>query len=422
MKIRLNPHRWTAGMIRFVCGETGSGKTKSLTGIMIDELQNTNRVIVHCAPFELQPWVNAKGIAYPGLLETLDREFGDTFDAKRRLVELTDEAQIKQFWRCRPHIPEEPTEPTQVIWLPEISDGRFRIDGREHRGVCYIILEAHEWFPASAWTQMEKSGALSWASQNRRAGDDAWIETQFPEQVAKPFRRQSVRCRIMTNHVYLNIGPFRQPDVITYKEYRATPPDKTDPPLKGGKIEWKRGLLEACYDTGKGAGVAGTVADIGGRAKGLHWSLLPGSLFALFCIACLSLAGCRHAIVNALRGKSHLPVVAQPGQLTSTNPAPSARDIEQYVARAIARALATSSNASGKSRLSAAGMAPTREATNAVSAVTGTPGSWWVMFDDGVLVHATAVVDAGRAVVVDGVWYRRAAMFPAGQAAKRSDR
>lgn len=400
-------------MMRFICGETGSGKTKSMTGWLIDELQSSNRPIVHCMPLKLQPWVNAKGIAYLGLLQTLEREFGETYDAERRIVELTKEEEIQKFWLCRPRIPEDPQEPREIIWLKPDPEGRFRMDGREHSGVAFFICEAHEYFPAEKWGLMIASGARSWASQNRRAGDDAWIESQFPEQVAKPFRKLSVRCRIMTNHNYLNWGPWRQPDIITFKEYRATPPDKADPPLTGGKIEWKRQLLEGCYDTGGGAGVSGSVADIGKRAKGLHWATLPMLVFGLFILACLSLAGCRKVITNALRGKSQLPVVAHAPASTNAQ-----ANLDDYIARAIARAL--HSNAPNSTH------APrpsdfARSSTNVVIAVTGSPGAWAVMFDDGLIMQAQWVKESGRAIMVDGISYPRGAMVSP-RSPERSDK
>lgn len=291
-------------MLKFVCGKTGDGKTKFVTGQIVTELRTTDRPIVTNFALRLQPWVQKrkrkKDVAYPGLLWTLRTVFGSTFDAERRIYFLTEE-ELYTFWRVRPHIPEDPTAPVEIRRMPAAPDSRFHFDDAMYSGCFYAIDEAHEYFPKEKWKLLEGEG-MSWASQNRRCGDDAWVLTQEPGLVAKGFRDQSKECYRMVNHAHRAISIFRQPDAISYGVYLHTPPGDSEPALTRGTLEYRREMLEACYDTNGGASVQGGGADIGYRAKGLHWAFAPGALIAGIVLFMLMLSGCKHALLRAVRG------------------------------------------------------------------------------------------------------------------------
>jgi len=254
-------------MLRFVCGYTGGGKSQFAAGQLITELRSGNRCIITNLAVEMGPWVDGRGKARRGLKESLIQQYHEDFDCERRVRILRDD-EVRYFFRHRRYLDPISNEVVEG-YIADSGDRRFHFDGSRWRGVCYIIDEGHEYFPASAWKEIGDE-TQSWASQNRRCGDDAWVLTQDPELVAKPFRRQSKECFSLVNHGHLRAGMFRQLDTIKWALYQTTPPGKSDHSLATGSMEYGREFLRGVYNTAKGAGVKGSAADIGYRAKGMH--------------------------------------------------------------------------------------------------------------------------------------------------------
>lgn len=261
-------------MIRFIGGKPGGSKSLYAMVRMIEELRSTNRFIVTNVAVEMLPWIDGGGVARKGLRGGCISKYGEDFDCNRRVIFLEDE-QVKRFYAYRPRMKE--TGEVEVMCIPPITtgpmEGRFRFttgqDGLS--GCAYFIDEAHEFFSSREWQKTGKE-VLSWASQQRRAGDDAWFLTQVIGNVEKQLRGVSQECYWMVNHRLLSLGFFRQPDILTYKLYGSTPPVPTETPLARGRVQCDRQFIYGTYNTAKGVGVAGRQADIGVRAKGLHWS------------------------------------------------------------------------------------------------------------------------------------------------------
>jgi len=227
---------WKKGylvMIRFISGKPGAGKTLYAVLRLVDELRMTNRAVVTNMAIELHPWVDGGGVPRLGLLQSLQKEFGSTFDAEDRLYLLSDE-QVKRFY----------------AWRPEVDDGviRFRelpLDGPQRQarfkltkgvpGVAYFIDEAHEFFASRDWQETGKE-TLSWASQQRRAGDDAWLLTQVVGNVEKQLRGVSQECVWLVNHRLQSLAMFRQPDMLSYRVFSSTPPAPSEHWLTAGKV------------------------------------------------------------------------------------------------------------------------------------------------------------------------------------------
>jgi hypothetical protein len=296
-------------MIRFVCGKTGGGKSQFVTSKIIECLQTTDRMIVTNVALELDPWVRMvkpligkpKCTPQLGLLAVLRQVYGDDFDARKRIAFLTTEEQLRRFYAYRP---KQTDEGVSLVEIPlqvdrQAKDRRFVFDGGQHAWCLYAIDELHEYLPASGWKETEGE-TQSWASQNRRAGDDVYCMTQAPELVALAFRRQSLECYTMVNHAYRTMGRIRHPEVLRYKIHLNTPPKDSEPALRGGGIEFPRELLQQCYDTAKGAGVSGAGADIGTKAPGLPWWSVIVLFASLFGVVLLMSYGCNYGLKKVL--------------------------------------------------------------------------------------------------------------------------
>lgn len=277
-------------MLRFVTGMTGGGKTKYEMWELIQELVSTDRPIIGNVAWRLDPWVDGRGRARLGLLATLRKLYGEEFHARERMFTLAED-QVARFYAFRIPRKAEWEDKPQLVEVPKAADGRWHFDGNEYRGARYAIDEGHEYFRQADWQLIAKE-AMSWASQNRRSGDDADILTQQAELVAKPFRRQSIQCVWMTNHAYVPMGPFRQPGRITWRVHLNTPPGDGEPALSSGRLSLEKDLLDGVYDTTAGAGVRGGAADMGKKGRGLHWAWIPVGATLAFLLVILGFNGC----------------------------------------------------------------------------------------------------------------------------------
>ena len=301
-------------MLRFVTGATGGGKTTYATDDLITQLRESNRGIAVFMALQLHPWVNKKGKPMRGLLWHLESRYGETFDAERRIYFLKRE-ELKRFYACRVVVPEDPSEPRTVVWVPprpkdpeKPQSGLWYFDGRQFPPMAFYIDEAHEEFPQEAWKDIGTE-VQSWASQNRRTGDHALLITQQSELVAKPFRRQSLECIWMVNLAYKTVGPFRQPEKIRYYVHVHTPPKDSEKPLRKGTVTHPGGWIQECFDTSGGGSVSHGHADLGEKAKGLNWKWAPAGALALIVCAYLALEGCAKAVSHALTGTTGKPGV-----------------------------------------------------------------------------------------------------------------
>lgn len=298
-------------MLRFVVGKTGGGKTIFAVAEVIRILRETDHYIITNLALRLHPWCRQEkrgkvvaSVPQRGLLAVLLELFGETYNAERRIVFLKDDAEISRFWAVRMTTAEEPErinvpQPPVSVSAEGVEIRRWVFDGQAWRGAVYIIDEGHEYFPAPAWKALQGEGQ-SWASQNRRSGDEALILTQCPELVALPFRRQSLECYTMVNHAYRTFGPFRHPEVIRYSVHLNTPPNPGETCMRSGSIGLPRKLVQEAYDTASGAGVFGSTADVGRRAKGLPWHSMVWFLLGILGLSVVLFSGCRAGISRLL--------------------------------------------------------------------------------------------------------------------------
>lgn len=389
-------------MLRFVSGLTGGGKSKFMTNQVIEYLRFDDRPILYYMALKLDPWVNVKGTSYPGLVWTLQNKFGlDPDEVRRRLVPL-QESQLGRFWAWRPKVIRTPfglidkRAPVELELLPPSADGKFRYDGQVYGGAIYVIDEAHEFFKKKDFAKVSDEG-LSWASQNRRAGDEAWLMSQRADLVAKPFRDQSVECYWMTNRGHQVIYMFRQPARITYHLYLTTPPGP-EPPLRSGELTFKNDYLNGCYDTAAGASVSGGAADIGWRPKGISWRWIPVGLVGI-CVALYFLW------IGFLKGASALgsktarvlsPTAsgpARPGHATNLAPTRSQETV----------GLLSTNLPVGRSQETAKTVRPeVPEPDRLVTGLVGRPGAYTIYLKSGEMIPTPNVVSFGRSFFANG--------------------
>lgn len=388
-------------MITFIGGKPGASKTCYAVGLLIDELKHTNRPVVTNMAMKLQPWVDGKGVPRKGLLRYLEDTYGQTFDAERRIVLMEDDEVIR-FYAIRP-VWRESEQRQEVVRLGLEEDHRFRFKAGDNgmTGVAYFIDEAHEFWPNRDWQKLWQQGPgrelLSWGSQQRRAGDDAFFLTQVIENVEKKVLGLSQECHYLTNHGLKPMGPFRQPNVVMVRVTGGTPPRESETALRWEKIKYNRQELYHCYDTAAGVGVAGRGADIGRRARGLHWAFIPLGAAGVLAVIVWGFVFLRDVVyAKAVKGLAPSSVGAAVTRAAGFSPA-----------RVPAAAAATNVVASTRAGGVVIDQEPEEKKPKVVGLVHGSAG-WAVSYDDGVVVSARTVKEAGRYVMVDGELYPRA--------------
>jgi len=241
-----------------------------------------------------------------------------------------------------------------------------------------------------------------WASQQRRVGDDTILITQVPGNVSKRLRDLSQECVHHINHKFRSFGWFRQPDVISFAVYGQTPPGNGEEPMRRAKLTYSRKFVYSCYDTAAGVGVASaTNADIGQKAKGLHWAWWPG--FAVVaCVACLGLMyGCKQGL-KAVAMSQLKPSKASLGIRTNQVAAP-VQVVTNRLLQVGGHLRATNSVIG----IAAGNVAPVvpRGPELGISALTrGTAGNFATM-TDGSIRKFNEVVDLGEGFAADGRFY-----------------
>lgn len=403
MKLLTRPY-WTRedGMLRFITGPTGAGKSGYMTDRLLWALANTDRWVVTNLAIEWDPWIDGKGVARHGLKWVIEQMY-PTVDPeawKERIFYMPPLGKDKTAWDAirwfflyRPVLQEDGTRKLtrcDNLLLSIGNDDKVLFTCDEKTPRChYLIDEAHEFFGAEDWAHLAK-GHRSWASQNRRAGDEADLGTQVPGNVAKPFRKLATECHVLINHAKLTWLFIKQPDKISYRVYATTEWTPTDSVLRAGVLLKAKRYIEG-YNSAKGAGVSGAAADLGEKAKGLHWAAVPPLLLCLLLVAgCGAVSFWRWGI-DAMQHKTFKMFAKAHDTATNATPA-------------IFRAAPSPTNQTAP-HISAASI-PARitkfTPTPIQGYMTAKSNQFAVVWEDGSVSLARSVRDSGRYVYVDG--------------------
>lgn len=295
--------------IHVVLGKPGSGKSRYVTGKVIQELREGKRNIVTNLPLNL-------GRLNEYLQETYPKE---DIRVLQRVRIMTDD-EMRRFWTIRgqkdapTNYPEDlppflewykgfPFEEGQQItqdllervaahkesarqqydtairdlqrkrteWISNFGT----IEGTE--GVVYFLDEAHIAFNARDWATFGRE-ALHYLSQHRKLGDDVWPITQAPGNLDKQFRSVAQDFTVLKNDYKARYSIFKGRGRFVWKSYNQEPSGNMEPFMRG-TFELDPTGIASCYDTARGIGVHGSKADIGVKAGGISiWWAAVGVL------------------------------------------------------------------------------------------------------------------------------------------------
>jgi len=403
-------------MNRSCGGKPRAGKTKRLVIWVEEQLRAHKRPIVTNMALKLQPWVDGKGKAHKGLIRTLMDKYGETFDAERRIYLLKHE-EVPRFYGIRPIIPEDSWEPVKIEEVPR-SD-MWKIDTNKYPGVCYVIDEAEVYFPSAAVDAQranhENPELLQWAKQAGRAGDDAIFLSQNLTWISIKLRKTCQECWWMVNHAHIPFSIFRRPDHITEETYMNCPPTPGEVYLRKTKLAYNREEIEGCYNTAEGVGVTGnSAADIGQRAKGLHWSFIPAGVIAIALLGGFGLKVFGDMVKAGMGGQLKPAVVATSktnaqGKVVSLEVGSDGFTEEQRSTLFAVFGKMTNYLGSQVKTQEVGKVAghPTETNLTVVALVNGSAGTAVGLSDGSTFLASGKVQEYGRELLIDGVWYRR---------------
>jgi len=251
-------------MIRFVCGNPGAGKGLYFMRLIVDELVNTQRLIVTNFALNIGE-----------LNSYLQRQHPDrVFDVVSRICFLTDE-EVPSFYLRRfgrgdvETVMDEKGKPDRLKYSGNIA------------GVVYFLDEVQNFFNARKWAETG-SRVLFYLSQHRKLGDDVWLATQHPKNVDTQFRSLAQDYIYLRNLSNERRGMFRLPNLFLWSQYLEPKTGAVGQmATASGSFRLDVEGLAACYQTAAGVGVPGTGdADKGKRKTGLHWAWIVGGAIA----------------------------------------------------------------------------------------------------------------------------------------------
>lgn len=264
-------------MHTIVLGKFGSGKSKYGVQKVIECLRFTNRNIVTTLALNL-----------PALNEYMQRKWpGKDFRVFQRVLVLTTVEQMRVFWRYRgvAKIFSGEYGVEAEIWGPcgnsvkdQPQDERWN---NVSQGVEFHIDEATAAFKAR---EFMKTGVefTDFCTQHRKVDCDIYSYARQSGMLEKQFRDTADRCIIMENWYQKLVKGFTAPRKIVGRVYENCPPLPGEDSIQRVEMTIDPQGVDACYDTRKGIGIAGTgTADMGKTAKGIPWwTVFPAAVAA----------------------------------------------------------------------------------------------------------------------------------------------
>ena len=267
----------------FISGKPGGGKSYwAFKQYVVRELIQGHRTIItnlDILPGMLNEWLQEFA---PKQVRQMD------IDLHSRLIILTKD-QSNRFYLYRPE--DYRLKDPEEEWDADKFSGKVKQHGykrpkldltqcyrgtaeeeetcnpRELGGVLYIIDELHEYFNAREWMETGRS-ALTYLSQHRKMGDDVICITQSIGNVDKQFRSVAQEFQYVRNYNKEKVGAFKSFPWFEVKYY-LTPADNAGSKAFNQTTFRLDSRLKYCYDTAAGVGVAGGLADMGQKVKGI---------------------------------------------------------------------------------------------------------------------------------------------------------
>jgi hypothetical protein len=257
--------------ISFITGKPGGGKGLFAMKLILDELKSRNpRPVVTNLAIRPEPWVSGAGIPHLGLIAYLKKTQGVDFNLAGK-VHVIDDEQAREFYRWRVVDGKLVQADLSRSSHSDTPDG-IVTEHLNKGGVLYVVDEAWKFFGARDWQKTGKV-ALWYQAQHRKFGDDVMLCAQNTKQVDTAFRQLAQEFIVVQNHSKMRLGIFRQPELFSVSCYDQ-PPGPAAVSMYRTVFRLDAVGIGGCYDTSAGVGLAGqTVADVGKKHKGLHWSV-----------------------------------------------------------------------------------------------------------------------------------------------------
>jgi len=248
--------------IHFISGKPGGGKSLLATMKLLQQLQETNRVIRTNLSLNLtamQIYLDAKGLS---------------INVLERVLPMTDEETARFYMFRKNDVPANGNLPDFAKYCAENTEA-----------VCYILDELHIFFNARAWAKTG-DGAIFYLSQHRKLDDIVFCVTQSIGNVDKQFRSVAQDFTYCRNERVEKFGAFRKGGGFIGKVYMSPVTGMNDQPSEQFAYKLDLAICEL-YDTSAGVGMTGSSsADKGAKAKGaplwVIWLLIPVSLLVLW--------------------------------------------------------------------------------------------------------------------------------------------
>lgn len=280
--------------LTFYTGKPGGGKSYTAFKEQIHkELVFGSRIVVTNLALKL-----------PEYNEYLQNRYPEKSIDLHRRVRILSDSEIPAFFTIRDNGPAKSRLLTKNEWESGILPDTSYMDS----GVLYVIDEAHIHFGARQWMLIGRD-VIYYMSQHRKVGDDVVVITQFPKLVDKQFSWLAQEFNQILNWGKLKVGLFKLPSRFRAAVYMEIPTPNS-PILETRIVKIELDGLAQCYDTAKGVGVAGSIADTQQKRRGisLWWGV------AAIVLVVLALFKFAPALVKkVVKPSTTVPVAASSG-------------------------------------------------------------------------------------------------------------
>lgn len=261
-----------------ISGKPGGGKSLYAVSLLLDELLNSERVIVTNIPLRLDniiKYLASKGREDISVYERI--LLIGTDNVRLGNATVGDEA-VKEFWRYRGTRPED--------ILPAFTDEEIKAGKRPAmtdfgtRGVVYFLDELHEHLNSRQW---QKTGEmlLWYIAKHRHFGDDVFWITQSVPNVDRQWRSVTQEYRYIRNFSKESWNGFSKGDYFQMESY-LEPYTGSQTAQDSKKFRLDRRGIQDCYYTSLAAGAA----DKGQKSKGIPIWVLYGGIIGGAALVC----------------------------------------------------------------------------------------------------------------------------------------
>lgn len=242
-------------MFKLLIGKPGAGKSYVMLKEIVDELRNTNRMIVTNLDLKQED-----------LFQYLMSEYGESFEMCSRIIKI-EHTDLPRFWTFR-------------------QDAK-NAEGVKVAGCAFFLDELHRYFNARHWNSGDKGQeCCNYVTAHRHYGDSILASTQSTGFLDKMFIRIVQEFILIRNQNKERWGWFRAPGVFRYYSYNEPPVSANVKPFYKGTFKLDTKKLANCYRTDGLCDSPGLArADKDEKAKGMPFWVAPAIFAGIAAIA-----------------------------------------------------------------------------------------------------------------------------------------